>query len=80
MKGKTLSRLIGEQLPGQGVFFRRSGGVVTVDRRPLAKVNRTTEDEVEILWNVPELAATGVQKQLVMGALAVQLPARQGAS
>lgn len=51
-----------------------------MDRRPLAKVNRTTEDEVEILWNVPELAATGVQKQLVMGALAVQLPARQGAS
>lgn len=68
----TKCRPIGEQLSSKYVFFRPCDGVVTVDRRPLAKVKRATEDEMDILRNALKVAATGIQKQLVMDVLAVE--------
>lgn len=62
------------------MFFKRADRVVTLDRRPLAKVKHAPNGEAEVLWNSAEVASTGIQKQQVLEELERVLPAPQWAS
>lgn len=76
VKGKRVAQCVSQRMDCVGVFFRRSDWVVTINRRPLAKIAPAANGEATVLWNAAEVANEEVPKEDILADLATLLPAQ----
>lgn len=62
VKRKRLPQCMGRRMEGADALFRRTSGILTLNRLPHAKVTPAGDTEAEVLRNAAEVASVGVPK------------------
>ena len=75
---KRLHRAVTEIAEGKAVHHNKRSGVISIDWKPVAKVEAKPNDDFTITWNAPIVADLGIDKQLVLDKFNAEGPTSSG--
>ena len=75
---KRLHRALTEAAAGKPLHHNKRSGVVSIDWKPVAKLEAKPNDDFAIQWNAPTVAALGIDKQLVLDKFNADGPTSSG--
>ena len=66
LAAKRLHRALSVLTVGKDIHHNKRSGIISIDWKPVAKVEAKPNDDFSITWNAPILTDLGINKQLVL--------------
>ena len=75
---KRLHSAMNDIVVGKDIHHNRKSGVVSIDWKPIAKVEAKPNDDFSITWNAPVVHDLGINKQLILDRFNADGPTSSG--
>ena len=78
LTAKRLHRALSELTVGKDIHHNKRPGIVSIDWKPVAKVEAKPNDDFSITWGTPILTDLGINKQVVLDKFNADGPTSSG--
>ena len=75
---KRLHRAMSDVVVGKGIYHNKKSGAVSIDWKPIAKVEAKPNDDFSITWNAPVVHDLGANRQLILDRFNADGPTSSG--